>query len=63
MNTSVALSSHNLIWRDSGLGRGFDLFWLCLELNAIALVSSWKLENLDAMNVGGWGIYSPNHQT
>jgi hypothetical protein len=26
MNTSVALSSHYLIWSDSGLGRGFDLF-------------------------------------
>ena len=24
----------------------------------------WKVENLDAMNGGGgWGIYSPNHQT
>jgi hypothetical protein len=33
-------------------------------LNAIALVSSWKLENLDAIEWwGGWGIYSPNHQT
>jgi hypothetical protein len=37
MNTNVALSSHYLIWSDSGLGRGFDLFG-CLELNAIALV-------------------------
>jgi hypothetical protein len=26
MNTSVTLSSHYLIWSDSGLGRGFDLF-------------------------------------
>jgi hypothetical protein len=26
MNTNVALSSHYLIWSDSGLGRGFDLF-------------------------------------
>jgi hypothetical protein len=37
MNTNVALSSHYLIWSDSGLGRGFDLLE-CLELNAIALV-------------------------
>jgi hypothetical protein len=46
-----------------GIGRGFDLF-VCLVLNAIALVRCGKLENLDAMN-GGWlgGIYSPNHQT
>jgi hypothetical protein len=38
--------------------------WVCLELNARALVSSWKVENLDYLNVG-WlgGIYSPNHQT
>ena len=37
--------------------------WLCLELNARALVSSWKVENLDAIECGGgWGIYSPNHQ-
>jgi hypothetical protein len=26
MNTNVTLSSHCLIWSDSGLGRGFDLF-------------------------------------
>jgi hypothetical protein len=37
MNTNVALSSHYLIWSDSGLGE--DLISLeCLELNAIALV-------------------------
>jgi hypothetical protein len=38
--------------------------WVCLELNARALVSSWKVENLDDLNVG-WlgGIYNPNHQT
>jgi hypothetical protein len=57
MNTNVALSSHYLIWSDSGLGRGVDLFWLCLELNAIALVSSWKLENLDDLNVGVVGVF------
>jgi hypothetical protein len=26
MNTNVTLSSHYLIWSDSGLGKGFDLF-------------------------------------
>jgi hypothetical protein len=25
--------------------------WVCLELNARALVSSWKVENLDDLNV------------
>jgi hypothetical protein len=35
---------------------GEDLItWVCLELNARALVSSWKVENLDDFNVGGWG--------
>jgi hypothetical protein len=44
---------------------GEDLItWVCLELNARALVCSWKMKNLDDLNVGGgWGIYSPNHQT
>jgi hypothetical protein len=37
---------------------GEDLItWVCLELNTRALVSSWKVENLDAMN-GGWlGVF------
>jgi hypothetical protein len=35
---------------------GEDLItWVCLELNAIALVSSWKVENLDDLNVGWLG--------
>jgi hypothetical protein len=30
----------------------------------LALVSSWKVENLDDLNVGWLGsIYNPNHQT
>ena len=34
---------------------GEDLItWVCLELNARALVSSWEVENLDAMN--GWVV-------
>ena len=38
--------------------------WVCLELNARAIVCSWKMENLDDLNVGVVGcIYSPNHQT
>ena len=37
-------------------GVGEDLISLvCLELNARALVSSWKVENMDDLNVGGWG--------
>ena len=37
---------------------GEDLISLvCLELNARALVSSWEVENLDAMNVGVVGVF------
>jgi hypothetical protein len=46
-----------------GIGRGFDHFGVsCIE--CLALVSGWKVENLDDLNVG-WlgGIYNPNHQT
>jgi hypothetical protein len=44
---------------------GEDLItWVCLELNARALVSSWKVENLDDLNVGWLGVFiTPNHQT
>jgi hypothetical protein len=34
----------------------------CIE--CLALVSGWKVENLDDLNVGVvGGIYNPNHQT
>jgi hypothetical protein len=37
---------------------GEDLItWVCLELNARALVSSWKVENLDTLNVGWLGVF------
>jgi hypothetical protein len=37
---------------------GEDLItWVCLELNARALVSSWKVENLDELNVGVVGVF------
>jgi hypothetical protein len=37
---------------------GEDLIsWLCLELNAIALVMCWKVENLDDLNVGLVGVF------
>jgi hypothetical protein len=38
------------------LGEDWSL-WLCLELNARALVSSWKVENLDDLNVGVVGVF------
>jgi hypothetical protein len=37
---------------------GEDLItWVCLVLNARALVSSWKVENLDDLNVGWLGVF------
>jgi hypothetical protein len=37
-----------------GVGRGFDHFGVsCIE--CLALVSSWKVENLDDLNVGWLG--------
>jgi hypothetical protein len=37
---------------------GEDLItWVCLELNARALVSSWKVENLDHLNVRWLGVF------
>jgi hypothetical protein len=31
--------------------------WVCLELNARDLLSSWKVENLDDLNVGWLGVF------
>jgi hypothetical protein len=37
---------------------GEDLItWVCLELNARALISSWKVKNLDDLNVGVVGVF------
>ena len=39
-----------------GVGRGFDLFGVsCIE--CLALVSSWKVENLDANECGVVGVF------
>jgi hypothetical protein len=39
-----------------GIGRGFDHFAVsCIE--CLALVSSWKVENLDDLNVGWFGVF------
>jgi hypothetical protein len=50
----------------SGIGtwRDFDSLYLCLVLNALALVLGGMSENLDALKCW-WlgGIYSPNHQS
>jgi hypothetical protein len=50
MNTNVTLSSHYLIWSDSGLGRGFDLFGVS-RIECYSSCNVLKVENLDALNV------------
>jgi hypothetical protein len=62
MNTNVALSSHYLVWSDSGLGRGFDLFGVS-RIECYRSCNVMKMENLDAIECGVvGGIYSSNHQ-
>jgi hypothetical protein len=61
MNTEVALSSHYLIWIDSGLGREFDLFGVS-RIECYSSCNVLKVGNLDAIECGVGGIYSPNHQ-
>jgi hypothetical protein len=43
----------------SGIGtwRDFDSLYLCLILNALALVLNVLAENLDALKCGGWGVF------
>jgi hypothetical protein len=56
VNTNVTLSSHYVIWSDSGLGRGFDLF----EVSRIECYSSCnvlKVENLDTIECGVVGVF------
>jgi hypothetical protein len=38
-----------------GTWRDFDSIYLCLVLNALALVLNVLAENLDALKCGGWG--------
>jgi hypothetical protein len=43
----------------SGIGtwRDFDSLYLCLVLNALALVLNVLAENLDSLKCGGWGVF------
>jgi hypothetical protein len=53
-NKSLSLITKDLC----GIGRGFDHFGVsCIE--CLALVSSWKVENLDDLNVGVVGDLIP----
>jgi hypothetical protein len=51
MNTNVTLSSHYLIWTWERIWS----LWLCLELNAIALVMCWRWKTWILLNVGWLG--------
>jgi hypothetical protein len=43
----------------SGIGtwRDFDSLYLCLVLNALALVLNVLAENMDTLKCGGWGVF------
>jgi hypothetical protein len=56
MNTNVTLSSHNLIWSDSGLARGFDLFGVS-RIECYSSCNVLKVENLDAIECGAVGVF------
>jgi hypothetical protein len=51
-NKSLSLISKALC----GIGRGFDHFGVS-SIECLALVSSWKMENLDDLNVGWLGVF------
>jgi hypothetical protein len=56
MNTNVALSCHYLIWSDSGLGRGFDLFGVS-RIECYSSCNVLKVGNLDATECGVVGVF------
>jgi hypothetical protein len=56
MNTNVTLSSHYLIWSDSRLGRGFDLFGVS-RIECYSSCNVLKVENLDAIECGVVGVF------
>jgi hypothetical protein len=55
-NTNVALSSHYLIWSDSGLGRGFVLFGVS-RIECYSSCNVLKVGNLDAIECGVVGVF------
>jgi hypothetical protein len=56
MNTNVTLSSHYLIWSNSELGRGFDLFGVS-RIECYSSCNVLKVENLDAIECGVVGVF------
>jgi hypothetical protein len=56
MNTNITLSSHYLIWSDSRLGRGFDLFGVS-RIECYSSCNVLKVGNLDAIECGVVGVF------
>jgi hypothetical protein len=56
MNTNVTLSSHYLIWSDSGLGRGFGLLGVS-RIECYSSCNVLKVGNLDAIECGVVGVF------
>jgi hypothetical protein len=56
INTNVALSSHYLIWSDSVLGRGFDLFGVS-RIECYSSHNVLKVGNMDAIECGVVGVF------
>jgi hypothetical protein len=52
----MSLSSHYLIWSDSGLGRGFDLFGVS-RIECYISCNVLKVGNLDAIECGVVGVF------
>jgi hypothetical protein len=56
MNTNIALSSHYLVWSDSGLGE--DLISLVVSrIECYSSCNELKVENLDAIECGVVGVF------
>jgi hypothetical protein len=52
-----ARAQMNIALGGIGTWRDFDSLYLCLVLNALALVLNVLAENLDALRCGGWGVF------
>jgi hypothetical protein len=52
----MSLSSHYLIWSDSGLGRGFDIFGVS-RIECYSSCNVLKVGNLDAIECGVVGVF------
>jgi hypothetical protein len=56
-NTTKLSLLFTIALRGIGTWRDFDSLYLCLVLNALALVLNVLAENLDTLKCGGWGVF------